>query len=946
MNKELFELSLQSLRRKKRSSLLLFAVLFLSFAFAIVSLTVTGSMQKTNQEYRCDIYGSWYGAVPNGQEGDEEFLREREWLRELGTTQSCGTIGAGVGSIGVMDETFLEIGRISLLTGCFPESAGEIAMEADLLSALGYGYTLGQEITLTVNLSAVKEDDSTITVPVEQTYTLCGILREYTSRWTRGIANSAMPPLNSAMITPESMETLCDAAGAVLEEISEGQKLSLCEPLPQYYFAVISGSEDKMQEQVNEYLSGTRTEALEKAVTVNTPAFSSDEEAIGNFYTVLILVVTVLAVVCIYAIRIQDETRQLAIFRSIGITKRQLCAMLFYETVCLAVPAMIFGVGAGALGTWGLLKAAVYSGSTPVHLAVSPILLAVTAVLWVLAVLAARIVVFLVAIRAPLTGRFHMARKKARLYQNLRRGMIAALSVLLCATTVFTIAESLDPIHMIRHYDGLLDYWVQDKGWASFSTELSYDLFEKGSSEELYYPFVGRTISKDTAESLREIPGIANAWGWGLDFVRLDFDGMEDVPLADDYQDFFYNVYRGKDLPFGIGPYDKEALVVHLNIVEAGDWQGFIDFDTVDRDKFQSGDTVILNFPLDPNGKFIPLSDPEGYYAAEYIAPEATVHENGGMTFITKTVYRTDATYDDPGLSVGDTVKITIGTPENYTTTEVEVGGISYRTPEIPIESGVYDPLNYPYTVICSEGFLNKLLDSLGEGVAWQEFRQREPYGYQLIDIYTDPSVDPFSTEAVLAEISARENLRVIPLWETKETEIQLNVQRLILILTGGGCMALVLLLILWNTLAMEAERKKRNIGIQQALGMSKKQLRLRQLKTAMSRGALGALFGWLVYFVYYIVQFIWMSLNGYAFLVNFTNGSSSGGAQFQESETAYSVWELLRDKLLTITRYWGDWQVFLPLTVLCIMLILTISWLANRRLTKEDLMAKLRDEH
>ena len=150
MNGELFGLAVQGLLRKKRGSLLLFAVLLLSFAFAIISLTVTVSIRKTNEEYLYDTYGTWYGAIANGQDADEVFLREQAWLDELGITKNYGTIQAsssGSTGIGVMDEAFLWIGRLGLQDGRFPENAGEIAMEADLLSALGYAYTLGQEIT-------------------------------------------------------------------------------------------------------------------------------------------------------------------------------------------------------------------------------------------------------------------------------------------------------------------------------------------------------------------------------------------------------------------------------------------------------------------------------------------------------------------------------------------------------------------------------------------------------------------------------------------------------------------------------------------------------------------------------------------------------------------------------------------------------------------------------
>lgn len=267
MNGELFSLAVQGIGRKKRSSLLLFAVLLLSFAFAIISLIVTGSIRKTNEEYRYDTFGTWYGAIPNGWESDEAFLRKQTWLDELGITKSYGTIQAlssGSTSIGVMDETFLRIGRISLQDGRFPENAGEIAMEADLLSALGYNYTLGQEITFTVAVPAGGTD-----IEVARTFTLCGIIQEYTDLWTRP-NNLNMRPLNSAMITQEAAELLLQSA----QETANGIPGTFFSAIvPQYHFTVLPGCEDTMVAEVNEYLK--TTEHSDTRVSVNTAAFST-----------------------------------------------------------------------------------------------------------------------------------------------------------------------------------------------------------------------------------------------------------------------------------------------------------------------------------------------------------------------------------------------------------------------------------------------------------------------------------------------------------------------------------------------------------------------------------------------------------------------------------------------------------------------------------------------
>ena len=917
MNGELFGLAVQGIGRKKRSSLLLFAVLLLSFAFAIISLTVTGSIRKTNEEYRYDTYGTWYGAIPNGWESDEAFLREQAWLDELGITKSYGTIQAaasGSTSIGTMDEAFLTVGRIGLQDGRFPESAGEIAMEADLLSALGYDYTLGQEITVTVNLPAttyVKTDGSdeskaqNITVSVDRTYVLCGVLQEYADLWVQG--KSTM--LNSAMITQEAADALWQAgqeAAVALQEDMEAQAISLDAIVSQYYFSVVLGMEAEAKEEANKYLADTRsaggTITGDRQITVNTLVFTANgqEEDIETFFAGLILAVTLLAVVCIYAIRMQDEARQLAIFRSIGITKRQLCVMLLYETLDLGVPAMILGTGIGALGTWALLRLAVYSGSAPVQVVVPPALLAAAAGLWLVGVLAARLAVFLVALRAPLTGRFHVSRKKARRYRDLQRILIAGLSALLCAAMVFTVVESLEPLSRVRYMSTLADYIVYQKD--SFYHPNSTYYFS--GSDEAYpnYPDQDLTVSKDAVVPILQIPGVARAWGWGAEYVRLDFDGMEDTPLVESFKEMFKILvaHRPDDLPYGIGPYDEGALPVHLVVVDEGDWGGVIDFG-IDMDKFRSGDAVLMSFALSSGGKFIASLD----------------------------FYSLLEEFDETGIAAGDTIRIIAGTPEVYATVETQVGGIISYTPAAD-RSGLFW-LYDSYTIICSEAFLERLLDVLGPGEAWHEFRQGAPYGYEQVYVFADQNAGYLSTDAVLAELCSREAFQLnAEMRAVKQTVIQQDTQTLILLISGGGCTALVLLLILGNTLSMEAERQKRSCGILQALGMSRKQLRRSQVGTALGRSILAAALGWLAYGGYCVIYAL-----------------REQERRLEELGTTMTatVQEIIEQKIYGIVRYWGDWQVILPLTSLCIGSILVVSWLAKRRLTREDLMAKLRDE-
>ena len=234
---------------------------------------------------------------------------------------------------------------------------------------------------------------------------------------------------------------------------------------------------------------------------------------------------------------------------------------------------------------------------------------------------------------------------------------------------------------------------------------------------------------------------------------------------------------------------------------------------------------------------------------------------------------------------------------------------------------------------------MTRLLDALGPGEAWNEFRQGTPYGYEQVSVFVDQNAEYLSTDAVLAELCSRKNLQLnAEMRALKQTKIQQDTQTLILLISGGGCAALVLLLILGNTLSMEAERRKRSCGILQALGMSGRQLRRSQVGTALGRSILAAALGWLAYGGYCVI---------YALREQDRRLEELGTTAYMDIiRDTITVQKIIEQKITEIVRYWGDWQVIIPLTAVCIGLILAVSWLAKRRLTREDLMAKLRDEH
>lgn len=88
MNQELWNLTILGMKGRKKITILIFTVLLLSFAFAVVTLSVTSSMERTNREYRFDTYGEWYGAFSLAEEEAPDWLKQEESISAVGCAET------------------------------------------------------------------------------------------------------------------------------------------------------------------------------------------------------------------------------------------------------------------------------------------------------------------------------------------------------------------------------------------------------------------------------------------------------------------------------------------------------------------------------------------------------------------------------------------------------------------------------------------------------------------------------------------------------------------------------------------------------------------------------------------------------------------------------------------------------------------------------------------
>ncbi|MCD8346258.1 MAG: FtsX-like permease family protein [Oscillospiraceae bacterium] len=254
------------------------------------------------------------------------------------------------------------------------------------------------------------------------------------------------------------------------------------------------------------------------------------------------------------------------------------------------------------------------------------------------------------------------------------------------------------------------------------------------------------------------------------------------------------------------------------------------------------------------------------------------------------------------------------------------VGGVSFEK----VQTSVVDALGCSYYIVCSKNFMQKMVDQIPEGYCMinENYSTRyityvsgEEVGYRSSYIYANSTAEFLSTDAVIASIASNAGLSMNSLREYNYATAQNWLQRLILLSVSGGCIALVVILILASTVKLESEQEKKKYGVLRAIGMSKNQQRLSFLRQALARAISAVVIAWIGYLGYCV----------------YTNRSalSEGG----------TVTAIIRSYFGNLERF-ANMSILMPalvvgmLTIVCLVL-----FVPKHKLGRYTLMEMLRSE-
>ena len=793
MHHYLCDIALKGLKGKKRSGTYLFLVCFLSVAFAVVNVSITGSLNKTREEQRYDTYGEWDAAIYSPE---PLSVSKDEHIQDCGTAQVYGKLLDGgetvLTGIGTLDESLLAIGRIAVQSGKFPTEDDEIAIEADILSSLGYDYELGQTLTLRI-LNREEE-------VVDRKYTLCGVLREYTDLWSTGTEKVT---LAGACVT-------ADAAKEIGEVCSY------------QYFLSAEGEEGY---PLYKELKGSYAHVVENTAANGQIA----EEEYHYFNLVLILFTTLVAVIVIYSIQIKEQTRSIRLFRIIGVTKKQLSQIIFYETMVILLPAAAGGVAVGSLATWGLLRVLMEQSTGGFYIAIPVVLIAGILMLWFGAVFGTRFLIFYYALRGRLSAqeRFLLrADRRQRKQKQLGLLMLSSASVL---AVLFCYGESLAPVYI-------------DDTWSKMS---SYGI-TKGEQNDY--------ISDKYIENVKCFPGIEEVVAWRNLAVTLEFPDMEKNPFRALLAQNFYGPrpWEGAEDSYGenMSAAGPEGLWCYVYGVAEDNWDSFFRYvdDEIDREKFRNGEVVLL---------YIPYNQETGVDLAGRLYQDFGVEPGDVITAVNYGLGElsedgTGQVWTEDGAKPYEPYeKLTA-----VSRAEAEVAGII--TADLFQDPYLMIPATNYYSIIASDAFAKRLTETDKDGIhlidgSWSN----QEYGYSRASIYTGMDAEYLSTDYLMAKSAADNHLNFDNSRERNTALRQEAIQSLLHIWICGIGIFLILMLIQLNIETLRGLTQKRSFALLQVIGMSRRRLRVQLAAKGLLMSVYSCLLGHLGYALYFVIKHI-----------------------------------------------------------------------------------------
>lgn len=712
-------------------------------------------------------------------------------------------------------------------------------------SYLYHFYSTGQSLTLEnqneeiINNGTIMSQEIILT----KTFTISGIFETYSTIWDVG--DYVMP---NAFISQ-------DAGRELIEVLYNNRMIEITDyKVPVNTF--ISTNIDPLT-FFNQFSSEFKTLHKNNLTYPNNPY--SPDTALTYGILALIFIGTMASVFQINLTQIKRRSRKLTLFKSIGATNKQIATLILWEFTILLLICIPLGIGIG----FGIGLGSIYYLATfrEIHLLfdIDPTLLISGVLFGILSVFLGMLFPLYKALKTPLTGtmstppkRTHASQKhqtNAQYMRKLKRQTYLRISIThakfekkkhFITSGLYTLAMTcllatllLAFIAFGPYIDGKIAvskpdfglnfiYGLSNKDVDQIQTELMSingvshaDVLKYGQGVFLYHenlksdPLYTALYNQLTPEERVEKFGIDE------DFVNIDDSNTHLVNEA-----LMTNVYA---IDTDSALYDKLTKALEPN--------------TINSDAFNSGKEVILLMP--------------GYKLDE------------GIT-VTYDFRKSDLSEHNYPIKVNDTLYLTIPTEMVVETRftndvafhETTVGGIIHHFEPFgiwPFSSTSEHPV-----VITSNTYMNKLFPATVRQMRFDREVLRSiiatmmpnRFGRSSVAIYLNPNADLVSTQLDIQRLGVKYGAKLDNYNLENEILLGKSFRSALNIIVLGASIALITLLILYNTSLSKLEQERERIGTLQALGVTKNQFRRFYVGT-------GCVYALIALIIAHIVNFI-----------------------------------------------------------------------------------------
>ncbi len=320
------KLTLRHIKSHKRRSLLTVLAIIVSVAMVTAVFTSIFSFIKFMQDSTKAYDGNWHAQFMYEEMPDTTAFDNAELDYYTGANLFQFTYDKNVeaakayAQVDAIDESAIDIRNIKITDGAFPKNNNEIVVSREYIEKNKLDWKVGDTVNLyCLDFNTEKEG--------YRDYTLCGIAEGNVSFFDH----------------------------------RDGFVANLDGVIPKDCLVYVTVSYHKLDNSVYDRTEALQKEtgAIERKYNIDLLNYSGIMEkndtlkTIGGFAAVILAVIVVASVIMIYdsfAVSYQERERYLGMLASVGATKRQKRASIYFEGFILGCIGIVFGIIAGFVG--------------------------------------------------------------------------------------------------------------------------------------------------------------------------------------------------------------------------------------------------------------------------------------------------------------------------------------------------------------------------------------------------------------------------------------------------------------------------------------------------------------------------------------------------------------------------------------------------------------------